>query len=720
MTNFSRFVIPTDEGNNLIHMQIGGMHCAACVRRIETALNDNPAVRAHVNLSTQRLTVVWRGGLGMANDFATRIMHLGFDVAPFDAATQTTANAEDDLILQRCLVVAGFASLFIMLLMLVQWFSWPKDIVAVNHSLLHWTMAFIALPTIAYAGRPFFYSAWAALKGSRTNMDVPISLAVVLAALMSLYETIRNGPYVYFDSSVMLIFFLLLGRYLDKKARGKARDAAQKLLATMVGNATQLDDGVVRPIALRDVKQDMILLVAAGERIPVDCIVAGGVSDVDTSLVTGETVLQAVAPGMHLYAGMINLSGPLTVRVLAVHDKSLVADIVALMEKAEQTQGRYVRLADRVASWYTPVVHGLALVTFGGWLLGGAVWQVALMNATAVLIITCPCALGLAIPIVQVVASSRLFKRGTLLKTGDALEKLAHVDTVVFDKTGTLTTGTPVLQDIDRIDPARLQLAASLAIHSKHPLSCAVAAAWAGETIELTVKEVPAHGLEAEYDGRTLRLGRRGWCGAAALQDDDALELWLNDGSASPLRLTFSDVLRTDAKDIVATLRAAGMHTAILSGDRPAVVSTVAATLGIDELFASVSPVDKTAIIQRMQQAGRKVLMVGDGLNDAAALATADVSMSPASGIDITQNAADLVFQGKLLAPVVGAISIARHAAVLVKQNLILALAYNLFAVPIAVAGFTTPLIAAVAMSSSSLIVVINALRLGSRPTDKF
>ncbi len=336
------------------------------------------------------------------------------------------------------------------------------------------------------------------------------------------------------------------------------------------------------------------------------------------------------------------------------------------------------------------------------------------MIATTVLIITCPCALALAVPAVQVMASQYLLKQGILLKSGDGLERLDKIDTIIFDKTGTLTEGRAQLINTDDIPSEDLQLAASLAVHSKHPLCRALASAWKGDLIPLmSVKEVPSCGLEAEYAGSSLRLGRADWCGVDSAQAQAEIEIWLIRADQKAARFVFADALRQDAKDVVSDLKKQGFDIHLLSGDRDVVVRKIALQAGIGQWQASLSPVDKTNVIQDFIAAGRKVLMVGDGLNDAASLACASVSMSPSTAIDITQNAADVVFQGFLLKPVKTTIFAARKSAKLVRQNFALSFAYNVLAVPLALMGLVTPLIAAVAMSTSSILVVINALRLG-------
>lgn len=713
-TDYACYAKTDDRGEYSIYLQVEGMRCASCAWRIESTLNGMEGVSARINFSTERLKINWQGEAGRANELAKTVEGLGFHVAPFDIVQKNTQDREEQKFLFRCLAVSGFAAGNLMIFSLALWFSTDGAMQPSTRDMMHWVMALIALPTVIYAGRPFFYSAWGVLKQGHTNMDVPISLAIVLASVMSVHETIRHGEYVYFDASVMLIFFLLIGRWLDIKARGRAGEAAAGLLAMLEGTATIVQDGKLQSIVIRDITPGMRLQVASGEKIAADGAIIQGISEVDTSLVTGETLPRAVKEGDKVYAGMVNLSAPVQVQVSAASDQSLLADIVALMEKAEQGQAQYVRLADRVAALYTPVVHMLALATFiGWWWLMAAPWQEALLAATAVLIITCPCALGLAVPVVQVLASSRLFKKGMLLKSGNALEKLADIDTVVFDKTGTLTLGQPRLTNVSTIDSSALQLAASMAAQSRHPLAIAAAAAWEGDTLALEVTEVPAHGLEAAYNGHTVRLGKRDWCGNADAPADDRLEMWLNDGAHPPVRLTFADTLREDAAATVSALQRDGFRMLLLSGDRTAVAEAIAAEVGIGEARGGLSPVDKAEMIEAMLKSGQRVLMVGDGLNDAPALASASVSMSPSSAVDITQNAADIIFRGDSLAPVLTAIRTATQAQTLVKQNFGLSLAYNALAVPLAILGHVTPLIAAIAMSASSLLVIGNSFRLG-------
>jgi Cu2+-exporting ATPase len=699
-----------------LHLMVEGVRCGACVRKIERAMQAAPAViDARVNLTTRRLAVTWQGSAALGADLVGIVEELGFRVVPYDPNALASGDAADERQLLRAMAVAGFAAGNIMLLSVSVWAGHAQGMGEATRALLHWFSALIALPTIAYAGQPFFASAWAALRHRRTNMDVPISVGIALAAAMSLFETVRGGEHAYFDSAVMLLFFLLVGRYLDRRARGRARSAAERLLALHSSAVTVLDaQGRQRSVPASEVVPGMVVLASAGERIGVDGRVLSGTSEVDTSLITGETLPRAVRAGESVFAGTLNVGAPIRIEVTATGDGTLLAEIVRLMELAEQRRARFVVLADRVARLYAPAVHGLALATFLGWtLLFGAVWQTALLYAVAVLIITCPCALGLAVPAVQVIASGRLLRRGVLLKSATALERLAQVDTVVFDKTGTLTLGRPRLDDSSPVDEAALRPAVALAGASRHPLARALAAAWPDVPVAEGVEEVPGCGLRQWTPQGEVRLGNRAFCSVADDHGQPGPELWLARPDHVPVRFAFTDQPRTDSVAVVQALKRRGLQIELLSGDRAPVVAGIADALGIDTWRAGCTPADKDARLEELAGAGRRVLMVGDGLNDAPALAAAHVSLSPSSAVDISQNAADAVFQGERLEPVVETLRVAGAADRLIRQNLALALTYNALAVPLAVLGFATPLIAALCMSGSSLLVVGNALRLG-------
>lgn len=696
----ARFATEEADGWRFLRARISGLRCASCALAIEDALNAEPDVDARVHLATNHLSLKWKGDARRGQALLDKISALGYSAAPF--GTEPDASAAEGRRLRLSLGLSGAASVLLMLLS--------------PYTSLQWLSAAMAIPTALFAGIPFFRSAYRALRSSKTNMDVPISIAVLMAMAMSVFELSRGGAYVYFDSGIMLLFLLLIGRTLDFRTRRRVKNAALELLNTISGTATILDNGNRQKLPVRELQSGMLLSVAAGEAIAADGVVESGESEIDSSPITGETLPQAVAKGTQVFGGMINVGAPITVRLKAASKDSLLSEVVRLMERAEQGHARYVRLADRVARAYTPMVLLLALATFILWNpLWGRPWQDALLAAMTVLIISCPCALGLAVPAVQVLASGRLFKRGMLLKSADALERLAKVDTVVFDKTGTLTQGLPRLANPADIGSVNMQIAASVASQSKHPLARALHDMYGGKLFDLNVSEFSGKGLEAQHDGKRIRLGRREWCGVSSAPSDNSPELWLCVDGRPPVRFVFSDSLRRDAALTVADLKRRGFRVVVLSGDREQAVASVAKELNIPEYLASATPRDKTLRIEALRKEGRKVLMVGDGLNDAPALVSADVSMSPSAALDIAQNAADIVFQGSSLHAVVEALMLAQRAKKLVKQNFFLSFAYNIIAVPLAMAGMVTPMIAALAMALSSIFVVLNAQRIARK-----
>lgn len=710
---YAGLVFQEKDGTKSLSVLVGGVHCALCIQKIESRLKSDGDVRdARLNFSTGRLNVRWDGEAAQADRYVQSLEELGYRVSPFNPDVEKNTQEAEDRFLLLCLGVAGFAMGNIMLLSVGLWSTDAAGMGMATRSLLHWISALIAIPTIIFSGRPFFKSAWQVLKKGHTNMDVPISLALILAGGMSLLETVYHGEHVYFDSAVMLIFFLLIGRYLDFRARRSARRAATDLMQTLSGFALVLDQGRTKRVLIRDLQEDMEVIVAAGEKIPVDGIIVRGESTIDTSLITGETLPRDVGAGQEVYAGTLNQSASLIVKVSKAAENSLLADIVRLMEKAEQGQAQYVRLADRAARLYTPVVHFLALCAFILWFgIWGASWQEALLVSVTVLIITCPCALGLAVPVVQVLATGLLMKRGVLVKSGDALERLACVDTIIFDKTGTLTTGHPDL--MGTYEAEHLRLAASLASQSKHPLSMAVQNAYRGEVLGLDkVREYAGKGLEAEYQGKRVKLGKGTWCGDENGESGENIELWLSVDDQPVVCFIFEDQIKQDAQDIIRLLERQGFKIVLLSGDRKTVVDKVGHNIGIDMLYADQTPTEKHAVLENLKADGHTVLMVGDGLNDAPVLAGAHVSMAPGSAVDMAQNVADIIVMGDKLRPVYTSLMTAKASQMLVKQNFALAILYNFVAVPLAFAGLVTPMIAALAMSGSSLIVIANSYRL--------
>jgi Cu2+-exporting ATPase len=709
--DFTPYVTVLPDSNGSLTLAIDGLHCAACVWLIESVLSRMPGVvSGRVNMTTRRLRLVWRTGEADPVDLVGRIVALGYRLTPFNEAAADDEGAERQRVLLRAMAVAGFAAGNVMLLSVSVWAGHAQDMGPATRDLMHWISALIAIPAVAYAGQPFFRPALAALSAGRVNMDVPISLAVILATGMSLVQTATGQPHAYFDSAVTLLFFLLAGRYLDARSRGRARSVAANLLALRVRAVTVIDDdGGARVIAPAQVEAGMTVLVAVGERVPVDGRITSGTSDIDTAAITGESIPRPARPGDRVLAGTVNLTGPLRVGVDSVGEDTILAEILRLVETAEQGRARHVALADRVARLYAPVVHSLALSTLVGWLLLGAGWQAALLTAIAVLIITCPCALALAVPTVQVAAAGRLLKGGVLVKSETALERLAEADTIVFDKTGTLTEGRPVLLYDDGWSENDLAEAAALAAASRHPLARALAAAAAIAEPAEGVEETPGAGLRLG----AILLGSREWCGVGLVEETDGPELWFARPGKPVLRFAFRDEPRRDAEEVIAALLRMGYRVELLSGDRPVVAGAMAGRLGIAHWRGGSTPAAKAARLRELADAGHRVCMIGDGLNDAPALGLAHVSLSPSEAAEIAQNAADAVFQGDRLRPVVELVTVARRARRLVLQNLALTFAYNATTIPLAMAGLVTPLIAAVAMSGSSILVVGNALRLG-------
>jgi Cu2+-exporting ATPase len=702
-----------EEGKYALSLLVTGVHCAVCIQKIESLLQKQSLVdSARLNFSTGRLQITWHGEKGDANEFARGVESLGYKVFPYNQDIEKKTSEKENQFLLLCLGVAGFAMGNLMLLSVGLWVTTAETMGGATRELLHWVSAVIAIPTIMFSGRPFFRSARKALEQRKTNMDVPISLAIILAAGMSLSETIRGGEHVYYDSAVMLTFFLLIGRYLDFHARRSAKSAAMDLMQTLSGFATVIEEGKFRRVLIKDLREEMLVSVAAGEKFPIDGVVETGQTTIDMSLVNGETMPHSVQLGSDVYAGTINLSSPVTIKVAKVVEDSLLADIVRMMEKAEQGQAKYVRLADKAARLYTPVVHSLSLFAFILWWgFLGADWQDALMISVTVLIITCPCALGLAVPVVQVLATGKLMKEGILVKSGDALEKLAKVNVALFDKTGTLTHGKPDL--VGNYDSGALTLAASLAQNSKHPLSQALVSVFDGDYEKVTdVIEHSGKGLEGKYKGKNVKLGSRAWCGNKQQLPNDGLEIWLSLGRKKPVPFHFEDVLRDDTKQTIKTIKGKGVETIILSGDRLDVVRKVAGECAIEKYYGEQDPTQKFDVLQKLKEGGKSILVVGDGLNDAPILSGADVSIAPGSAIDIAQNAADIVFMGAELGAINTAHETAIKAQLLVKQNFAFATAYNLVAIPLALCGMVTPMIAAIAMSGSSLLVILNSFRL--------
>ncbi|MDE2361569.1 MAG: cadmium-translocating P-type ATPase [Hyphomicrobiales bacterium] len=714
--DLSGFVREGDDGARRIDFAIDGMTCAACIPEIENALKKIPGVaQARVNYSNSRLALGWKNDELDPAVAVEKLRVMGYVAHPFELAEAESRDAEQARYLMRCLAVAGFAAMNVMLLSVSVWAGNISDITPETRDMFHWVSALIALPAAAFAGRPFFTSALGALRRRSLNMDVPISLGITLALGMSVVETARHAPAAYFDSALMLIFFLLCGRYLEQAMRQRTRAVAGNVAALRSPLATRIAaDGALVQTPTARIEAGDLVLVRPGERAPVDGRVVSGASEVDESIVTGETAHRRIGVGDEIYAGVMNFSGALQVRARAAGAGGFLDEIERLLEGAASARSRYVGIAERASKIYAPVVHLTALATAAGWLLLGASVHDAVVTAIAVLIITCPCALALAVPAVHVVTSGALFRSGVLLNGGHAVERLAEVDTIVFDKTGTLTLPEPRVANADEFPADLVEIAARLARSSRHPLARALAQQSPAGAPYDDAREEAGAGVAATVEDVEARVGSAAFCGVdpGDIAASGASTICFRHGAAVAV-FEVHQALRPDAVDVLSTLRAQGYSVEIISGDSQAATEAVAKRLGIADWRGGARPSDKVARLETLKAQGRKTLMVGDGFNDAPALAAAYVSLSPVTAADVAQAAADAVFLGDRLAPVRRALEVSRLARKLMRENLTIAVVYNAIAVPLAIAGHVTPLIAAIAMSGSSLIVTLNALRAG-------
>ncbi|WP_281968026.1 heavy metal translocating P-type ATPase [Roseovarius nanhaiticus] len=682
-----------DAAGEVLHLSLPGITCAACIAGVEGTLATVPGLRAaRVNLGRRRVRIVTQPGLGAAPAIAA-LEAAGFEAHELDSAALNTGADDPARALLARIAVAGFAMMNVMALSVAVW----SGASATTEAMFHWISAAIALPALAFSSVPFFASAAGALRAGRVNMDVPIAIAIFLACVTSLHETMFGaGADTWFDAALSLTFFLLAGRYLDQRARATARSAAAELTALEVPRATLLDGAERRTVAVADIAPGDRIALSAGARAPVDGV-AEEAGVLDRSALTGESALVSIQQGEAICAGETVMDAPMILRATARAEDSALRRLAALVEVAETGRHRYSGIADRAARLYAPVVHGLAAIAFAGWYAATGDAHLAIGIATAVLIITCPCALGLAVPAVTASMTGRLFRQGILLKSETALERLADVDCVLLDKTGTLTQGTPQLP---QLDDAAAGVALALAQASDHPVSRAIAAALAGRAAEAltAIREIPGEGVTAKWRGKPVAL----------MRGDVGTELRL---PGRTIALPMTEALRPGAKQMVEALTAAGYEIRMLSGDRAEAAGALADSIGITQVHADMRPEDKAALVQSLGDEGRRVLMVGDGLNDTAALAAAHVSLAPASALDAARVASDgLILAGDLMA-IPQTLKGARLSLRRIRQNLGIAAGYNAIAIPIALAGFASPLAAALAMSLSSVTVVLNAVR---------
>ncbi|HRP35330.1 MAG TPA: heavy metal translocating P-type ATPase [Gammaproteobacteria bacterium] len=714
---------PAGEGLRSCTMLVEGVRCAACGWLIERSLEQVPGVREiRVNPASSRARLVWdparlplSGALGV-------LSRLGYRPHPGGAGAAEAAQRERRKALRR-LGVAGIGMMQVMMYAVALWVGAFQDMDPGLEQLFRWVSMLVATPVALYSALPFYAGAWRDIRSGRPGMDVPVSLAIGGAWLASSWHTLVGAGEVYFESVTMFTFFLLLGRYLEMSARHRAGDTHEALARLLPGSARRrAAGGEWITVALRELHPGDVVSVRHGETLPADGRLLRDNARLDESMLTGESRPRLRKAGEVALAGSINLGDPLELQIERTGSETMVSAIGRLLDRAQSERPPIAVSADVVARWFVVGVLTAAALTWFTWniLDPTRAFEITL----AVLVATCPCALSIATPAALTAATGFLARRGLLVTRAGAVEKLAHVRRVIFDKTGTLTHGRPRITAVDAhgsldADQA-LAIAAALEAVSEHPIARAfMIASPAGEARE--VKVSPGLGIEGLVDGRRWRLGRPDWAAAAAgvppapSRGEDTV-IWLVGAQGVAAEFRLADRLRSGSRELLAEIRRLGLEVEIASGDAPAAVAPVAAATDVREWRGGLTPQDKLALLRARQAQADSVAMVGDGVNDAPVLAGADVSVAMAAGTPLAQTSADMVLLGESLAPLVTGVATARRTVRIVRQNLAWAAGYNLVALPLAAAGFITPWMAALGMSASSLLVVLNALRL-SRPT---
>lgn len=694
------------------------MHCAACAGLVEQALTRLDGVRsAAVNAASARLALRWDPSRLSLDDLSHAVERAGYQVTPDVAAPARALRQRERRSALWRLFVAGFLMMQVMMLVTPSYVAAPGDLAPDLERLLRWGCWVLTLPVLAFSAGPFFSGAWRQLKARRLGMDVPVAVGIAVTFLASsgaLFDP--NGPFgheVYFDSLTMFIALLLLARWFELGARHRAADALEAVADALPNTAERLlEGGRSERVELAQLRLGDRLRVVAGEAFAADGMVESGEAWVNEALLTGESAPVRKRAGDRVVAGSLNIEGPLVIGVERLGADTTAQGIVRLMQQAQSQRPAAYGVLDRVAVWFTAAVLLLALGAALAW------WWVApdraVAVAVAVLIVTCPCALTLAAPAAWTAASGALARRGLLLADLGALERLCGIDTVVFDKTGTLSEDRLALQRhwaSDGVDAdALLARARSLAALSRHPQARALAEGQAGDAGDWQeVRELPGRGVEArDAAGCLWRLGAPAW-----VSDAPAAEARLAFGcEGQVLWMTMSEVLRADAAEAVAALKAQGLSVRLLSGDQPAAVQRLAEPLGLDGWQAGADPAAKLAAVRELQAQGARVLMVGDGINDAPVLAAADVRVVMGQGAALARSTADALLISNRLSTLVFALTLARRTQRVLRQNLAWSALYNFACVPLALAGLLPPLAAGIGMATSSLVVVLNAQRL--------
>jgi len=727
------FVRPLADGSSDALLLVEGIHCAACVWLIEKALGGMPGILlAEVNLAHQRLHLRWRQADVKLSSVLRRLAALGYAAVPYDAeSSEGVARRQNRRLLFR-MAFAGFGAMNIMWISIALYAGAFSGIDAEIRSFFHWVSLFIAAPVLLYSGWGFTTAALRGARFGRLTMDLPITIGAWGTFAYSIYQTVWGGGEVYFDTVVTFLFVILVGRYLEAMARRNASSATHRLLELQPRMATRLTDEGEERLPVRRLAVGDRVLVRPGDKIPADGMVLDGRSHVDESMLSGESMPMRKEAGARVEAGTVNGDGSLVVEVALVGNGTMLSRIIHLVEAAQGSKADVQQLADRIVPWFVSATLLLAAMTFAYWV--GIDFDTALLAATAVLIITCPCALGLATPMAIAVSAGLGARHGVLVRDGRALERLAGITHVVFDKTGTLTEGhmrvAAVYAAVDMEEGRLLAIAASVERHFRHPVAVAVAGD-ARVTRFLECRDAREHrglGASGSVEGQAVLLGSPRFMErqhVAIPADMAERQQHIEDGMGTPIMVAIDgsfagllhvqDELRPGAVELVHELQARGISTTLLTGDSERAARRFAEQLGTMQVIAQCLPEDKSEEIAALQRQGERVLMIGDGINDAPALALADVGIAMGSGTDVSMQCSDVVLIGDELPKVGWAIRLGRQALRTIRQNILLSLLYNMILVPIAMAALVTPVFAAVAMPVSSLLVIGNAILIRQR-----
>lgn len=700
-----------------------GIRCAACSRTIERAVTALPGVEhINVNVATARIGVEWRPSTTSLPQILDAIESAGFKPVPLAGEAAEQAHLQERRTALKRIGLAGIGMMQAMMYVLGVYVATPDSIDPAIASYLRYVGLLIATPVLFYSGAPFLLGAWRALRQRSLNMDVTVGLALVLAYAASVFNTVRGHGQTYFDSVTMFIFFLSAGRYVEMIVRQRSLSTSDALTRSLPVYATrQRADGTTEKIPIRSVAAGDRLVIPKGAVIPVDAQLAEGSARVDESLITGESTPLQRHTGESLLGGSVNTGNAIVIIASRDVASSTLASIVALLERAQSTRPRIALAADRIASVFIATILALTSLVAIAWIFVDP--SRAFPAVLSVLVVTCPCALSLATPVAVAAATTRLARLGLLVTRADALERLARVDTVVFDKTGTLTGGTMSISNVTTADGVTraeaLAIAAALERNSTHPIASAFSLHGDSTVVAQEVAETAGQGIAGRIDGQEWRLGRQEFVtgnlrDAAPFKSADAL--WLGNDAGPVATFELGEQIHAEASAALASLRSLNITPVIASGDRVESVARVANTLGIANAKGRLDPAQKSELVRQLQRAGHTVLTLGDGVNDGPVLATADVSCAMGQGSAIAQAAADMLLLNDSLGAVAQAVATARRMHEVIRQNLHWALIYNLTAVPLAAFDLVPPWLAAVGMSVSSLVVVLNARRLTRTP----